>query len=245
MSDKSEKLSKNRVQAVYLHINGKTKKTFDIDPDDIQFDKFPDEVKKYKGYGNIERECDYSFDDDTIVLLAFDKGKEKYINKWELPPPVDSDIYYGNIICIRLDSDKNPLSMDIDYFDKFYEKAFGGFENLSDTDDEEESDDDEPTQSDIDFIVDDDEEEDESDDDDDNDDEEEEYESESDSDMDEEDKLKEQNLIDEYLENINKSLLKIPYKIKNLIYKHHMKNNDFLFERLEKLEMNKYIKYLR
>ena len=125
MSSFEKTKESNSVDAIYLPINGKNPKVFKIpDVNNLDFDTYPSVVKKNKGQGILERECDYSFDDDTIVLTAFTKGSEKNINKWELPPPIDNEIYYGNIVCIRLDKNSNPISMDVDYFNKFYEKAY-------------------------------------------------------------------------------------------------------------------------
>jgi len=104
---------------------------------------------KSKGYGNIERECDFEWDDDTVSIYAWTNGSESKINQHDLPPPIDSVLYYGDVLVIRHESGKLKDFSKINY-KKFYEDAFGGFDDIIS---EEESSDEEPTQSDIDFIA--------------------------------------------------------------------------------------------
>ena len=104
---------------------------------------------KSKGYGNIERECDFEWDDDTVSIYAWTNGSESKINQHDLPPPIDSVLYYGDVLVIRHENGKLKDFSKINY-NKFYEDAFGGFDDIIS---EEESSDEEPTQSDIDFIA--------------------------------------------------------------------------------------------
>lgn len=82
-----------------------------------------------------------------IEIFAKTIGKHNNVNKYDLPPPVDKTLFYGTIMirCLKENSQSNEFSMidlDIDMWNVFYEKLFGGFENLKDTcyEDENESD---------------------------------------------------------------------------------------------------------
>ena len=103
-----------------------------------------------RGTGSISRECDYQWNDMTISVYAWVNGQEKYINQHDLPPPVDNELYYGDIIVIKHDNGVVG-DLSVDEYNKFYEDAFGGFDDILSN--ESVSSDESPTQSDIDFIV--------------------------------------------------------------------------------------------
>ena len=74
-----------------------------------------------------------------ITLYAKDSGREPTINKYDLPPPVDKELYYGNMLCIMHDQmdigDSTQIfDLTISEWEKSYEKLFGGFEELGDED---------------------------------------------------------------------------------------------------------------
>ena len=66
------------------------------------------------------------------------------INKYELPPPVDKDLYYGSMALVASKDKDGRESSSFNrrvMWDKIYEKLMGGFEDLdkeSDMEDEEE-----------------------------------------------------------------------------------------------------------
>ena len=105
---------------------------------------------KSKGHDYIERECDFEWNNNVISMYCWSEGSESKINKHDLPPPIDNELYYGDILVLRHENG-NLLDLSKDSYNKFYEDAFGGFEDIED--DEELSSEDEPTQSDIDFIA--------------------------------------------------------------------------------------------
>ena len=69
----------------------------------------------------------------NISVYAKDNGRGTNINKYELPPPIDKNLYYGTIALVNEDGD-----LTIELWEKIYEKLFGGFENLDDTKSEDE-----------------------------------------------------------------------------------------------------------
>lgn len=64
---------------------------------------------------------------DDIKYYGFSSGEENIINKTELPPPIDNELYYGDIIAF---SDKKDLT--IEYYKEFYDNIFD-IEDLDDT----------------------------------------------------------------------------------------------------------------
>jgi DNA-directed RNA polymerase subunit M/transcription elongation factor TFIIS len=88
----------------------------------------------------------YKFGEFSLTLFGYKKGKAGTENKHELPPPLDSEIYFSDILVIasKLKSSwKDPVNFTPDQYEKFYNMAFGGFESLDedDEDDDEDNDD--------------------------------------------------------------------------------------------------------
>ena len=74
-----------------------------------------------------------------ITLYAKNNGRESTINKYDLPPPVDKELYYGNMLCIMHDNmdignSTQVFDLTVAEWEKCYEKLFGGFEELGEDD---------------------------------------------------------------------------------------------------------------
>ena len=74
-------------------------------------------------------------------LYAKTSGRSNNINKYELPPPLDKNLFYGKIVIIKHSekniSDNNILDSTLDEWKASYEKLFGGFIDLNDDDSSE------------------------------------------------------------------------------------------------------------
>lgn len=75
----------------------------------------------------------------TIALYAKKEGRAGQENKYDYPPPVDKDLYFGANALVHYDENGNPQDLTKSLWGKIYEHLFGGFEDLND--DETESDD--------------------------------------------------------------------------------------------------------
>ena len=80
-------------------------------------------------------------EDDFISVYSKNTGRANTENKYELPPPIDSDLYFGKLVVIR-HSEQNPtvencLDFTFEEWKTIYETLMGGFEDLDN--DEEES----------------------------------------------------------------------------------------------------------
>ena len=76
-----------------------------------------------------------------IELWAKDDGLANYENKYEFPPPVDNELFFGACALIARDNKNNYTNLTKDTWNKIYEYLFGGFESLvanEDSDEEEE-----------------------------------------------------------------------------------------------------------
>ena len=82
----------------------------------------------------------------NVSLYAKNESRLSNIeNKYEFPPPVENDLYFGTCLltCYTLQNNtKTYIHLTLDLWNKIYEKLFGGFEDLSATykEDEEEID---------------------------------------------------------------------------------------------------------
>lgn len=72
-----------------------------------------------------------------ISVFAKTEGKANMENKYDFPPPIDSKLFFGScaLVCqqIKDNSTLEYVSLTIEQWEKFYEKLFGGFENLADS----------------------------------------------------------------------------------------------------------------
>ena len=77
-----------------------------------------------------------------ISVFAKDKGRANSENKYDLPPPIDSKLYYGTMLIVKTFTNQNFDKDNLDHltleeWEKCYEKLFGGFESLGEDDSDE------------------------------------------------------------------------------------------------------------
>ena len=77
-----------------------------------------------------------------ISVFAKDKGRANSENKYDLPPPIDTLLYYGTLLIVKTFTNENFEKENLDNlnledWEKCYEKLFGGFESLGEDDSEE------------------------------------------------------------------------------------------------------------
>ncbi len=68
--------------------------------------------------------------DILIKLYAKDEGRAGTENKYDMPPPVDTKLYFGICILVAYDSDNNLTDLTNEVWKKTYEKLFGGFHDI-------------------------------------------------------------------------------------------------------------------
>ena len=77
---------------------------------------------------------------ENVSLYAKKKGRAGSENKYDLPPPIDSVLYFGNIVAVKHAGKKvsaeSAKDFTSDEWKKLYEKLFGGFDDLTKTDEE-------------------------------------------------------------------------------------------------------------
>lgn len=74
----------------------------------------------------------------SVALFAKTTGKALHENKYNFPPPIESDLYFGTVILVQVASDGQLINLEIPTWNAVYDKLFAGFENLGEDDSEEE-----------------------------------------------------------------------------------------------------------
>jgi len=104
--------------------------------------------KKSDGF-NLQVEWPVKLDGQRFLIQMYGKldGKANMENKYDFPPPVDKNLYFGSCALVGMIRDdtnnRTHINLSIELWDKIYEKLFGGFENLALTCNEDEEEEDE------------------------------------------------------------------------------------------------------
>lgn len=93
---------------------------------------------KFRKTDNFGLRHTWKYQNNWVSLYSRNKGRANTENKYDLPPPIDKELYFGAMIVIK-HCNKTPKTEDIVDFEKddwmkLYEKLFGGFEDLGDED---------------------------------------------------------------------------------------------------------------
>ena len=102
-------------------------------------------LKKPDGFDKV-MELGYSKKGDnplTVELWARSDGQANQENKYDFPPPVDSELFFGSCALLSRDSSMKIVDLTVEKWNKVYEHLFGGFETLADNADEDEEEEDE------------------------------------------------------------------------------------------------------
>ena len=101
----------------------------------------------FRKLDNFEKRTTWKikYNSNNLKISVFSKntGRANTENKFEFPPPIDNDLYFGNVAIVAY-KDKllleNTLDLNEDIWCKIYEKLMGGFIDLGkeDTSEEEE-----------------------------------------------------------------------------------------------------------
>jgi hypothetical protein len=77
-------------------------------------------------------------DEERFIVSVWAKknGKANFENKYDFPPPIDKELYFGTCALVRTsENDENEfIDLTKEMWGKIYEKLFGGFEDLGDED---------------------------------------------------------------------------------------------------------------
>jgi hypothetical protein len=90
-------------------------------------------IIKVKGGGKIKKIHYWKDDDNIISIYGFIEGSAGNENKHELPPPLDCDLFFGDLVVTKEKDNKMEDFITQDFM-HFYSKKCGGFEDLESSD---------------------------------------------------------------------------------------------------------------
>lgn len=80
----------------------------------------------------------------NIEVWSRNDGKSNTENKYDFPPPIDKELYFGNCAILGIDTETNNYkNLTKDLWNKIYETLFGKFEDLNETYENDEDEEDE------------------------------------------------------------------------------------------------------
>ena len=100
----------------------------------VNLDNFTDK-SVFTSLGTSEpiKISEWTIFDSTMVMYGFDQGEAGMENKHDLPPPVDSELYFGDILVVLVDDGGQIQDLTTVTYQDFYQKQLGGFEDLTDS----------------------------------------------------------------------------------------------------------------
>jgi hypothetical protein len=106
--------------------------------------KNPDEIYKKCGFKTVkdfEHQVTWGVNvcNETVNIKLFAKatGRANSENKYEFPPPVDTDLYFGSVALLAFSQDDEILDLYKETWESVYEELYGGFEDLGSEDSDE------------------------------------------------------------------------------------------------------------
>jgi DNA-directed RNA polymerase subunit M/transcription elongation factor TFIIS len=88
----------------------------------------------------------YDYGQYKLTIFGYKEGRAGTENKHELPPPLENQICFGDMILIaskKSTSWTKPVTFTTEQYEKFYNKAFGGFDDIDSEDSESDEEDEE------------------------------------------------------------------------------------------------------
>ena len=97
---------------------------------------------KFQKSDNFEKRHTWKIQDKYFSIYSKDTGRAGHENKYELPPPVDSKLYFGTMAVVKHGNSKpsndSLLNTNKEEWEQIYTKLMGGFEDLNSEETEEE-----------------------------------------------------------------------------------------------------------
>jgi hypothetical protein len=101
--------------------------------------KLDDLYKKcgFKKSDDFIKQCEWKLrhKNETIYVNCYAKAKglANSENKYDFPPPIDTVLFFGACALVGYNKEREVIDLTVEMWEKFYEKLFGGFEDLAKT----------------------------------------------------------------------------------------------------------------
>ena len=92
-------------------------------------------ILKNKGTGITQELGSWTYNDNEVKIYGWEDGKSGKENKHEIPPPYDTNLYFGDLLVVNSNGN-NLINFTKKDYNIFFEEMYGGFEDIGDTDSE-------------------------------------------------------------------------------------------------------------
>ena len=115
----------------------KTDGEFDIIkiPYNVNLDNF-NYLKKFSqtGEGNPKLLNEWHLSDEVLLIYGWDSSNQDIVNKHSVPPPIDNNLYFNDMIIVRLNENGHLANLTKTDYMNFKNILSEGFDNLEDDD---------------------------------------------------------------------------------------------------------------
>jgi len=98
--------------------------------DEVTLKNLHELLQNNKKQKDLKKVYTWDFDEDKIEMYGYINGKEKDINRLELPEPLENKFYYNELVFFSLNENNEYIDLDEEDFEDFYDMIFGGFDDI-------------------------------------------------------------------------------------------------------------------
>jgi len=98
--------------------------------DEVTLKNIHELLQNNKIQKDLKKVYTWDFDEDKIEMYGYINGKEKDINRLELPEPLENKFYYNELVFFSLNENNEYIDLDEEDFEDFYDMIFGGFDDI-------------------------------------------------------------------------------------------------------------------
>lgn len=95
----------------------------------------------YKSNDDFHHLTTYKHQEHEYFVYGKKNGKANNENKYDFPPPIDKELYFGTLCIFKKDQEGNVENLTNEEWNQVYEALFGGFEDIAGEDSSERSED--------------------------------------------------------------------------------------------------------
>ena len=90
-------------------------------------------ILKNKGAGNVQQLGSWDHNNNKVKLYGWEDGNAGKENKHEIPPPYDTNLYFGDLLVVKSHGN-NLINFTKEDYNIFFAEMYGGFEDLGEAD---------------------------------------------------------------------------------------------------------------
>ncbi len=116
------------IQAIRLDMLGRKKEVMLDDKKNLR--KQMKNILKNKGSGIAQELGSWTYNNNEVKIYGWEDGNAGQENKHEIPPPHDTNLYFGDLLAVNSNG-KNLINFTKEDYNNFFEEMYGGFEDIN------------------------------------------------------------------------------------------------------------------